>query len=62
MKNWDKIEIVKMPKKFDDLTTFRAFMYDGQTVVQIVEHDWIHDIKSEKEALDYLLWMVLFIK
>jgi hypothetical protein len=62
VKNWDKIEIVKMPKKFDDLTTFRAFMYDGQTVVQIVEHDWIHDIKSEKEALDYLLWMVLFIK
>jgi hypothetical protein len=62
MKNWDKIEIIKMPKKHDDLTTYRALMYDGQTVVQIVEHDWIHDYKTEEEALDHLVWMALNVK
>jgi hypothetical protein len=62
VKIWDKIEIIKMPKKHDDLTTYRAFMYDGQTVVQIVEHDWIHNLNSEEEALDYVLWMILNVK
>ncbi len=35
--NWDKIEIVKMPEKYDDVTTYRGFLkkYDDVTTYGI---------------------------
>jgi hypothetical protein len=66
--NWDKIEIVKMPKTHDDSTTYRAFMYLGDKTVNLVEYEWLQDqtveleIHTEKEALDHLIWMALNVR
>lgn len=62
MSNWDKIEIIKMPDRHDDITTFRAFMYDGEKVVNIVEHGWENPTRTLSQGLRHLLWMVLNIK
>jgi hypothetical protein len=55
---WDKIEIVKMPKKHNDLTTYRAFMYIDTKVINIVERDWIYANETEEQHMSHLLWMV----
>jgi hypothetical protein len=66
--NWYKIEIIKMPKKHDDSTTYRAFMYEGEKVVNLVEFEWLQDqtveleIHTEQEALNHLVSMALNIK
>ena len=56
---WDKIEIVKMPKKHNDLTTYRAFTYIDTKVVNTVERDWIYKLESEEKHLEHLLWMAI---
>jgi hypothetical protein len=59
VENWDKIEIVKMPQKHTDLTTYRGFIYFEGKTIGIVEYDWTHSEESRKKALEYVLSMVL---